>query len=249
MARVRGISGPGRPRGADHAQHALRQAARPALPRRQRVLRRPAPGRQPRPGQRDRPLRPRARHPLHRLRLADDPRRAEAPLPRPRLDRAGAARPARPDGRSRQGDHRSDQASCSARPRSARSPSGWSSSRPTCSRCSRPTTTAARSRSTAPPAARTPTRRRPRSGSASEDDALRAGRGQDRARRGAALPRRARAAGAAAALRRGHDPVADRRADRPLADARLAHPAPRPGADPRADRGGRTRAGEARDQS
>ena len=45
-----------------------------------RVLRRPAAGRQPRPRQRDRPLRPRPRHPLHRLCLADDPRRTEAPL-------------------------------------------------------------------------------------------------------------------------------------------------------------------------
>ena len=51
---------------------------------------------------------PEPRHPLHRLRLADHPRRAEAPLPRPGLDRAGAARPARPHGRSRQSDLRAD---------------------------------------------------------------------------------------------------------------------------------------------
>ena len=51
---------------------------------------------------------PEPRHALHRLRLADHPRRAEAPLPRPGLDRAGAARPARPHGRSRQSDHRAD---------------------------------------------------------------------------------------------------------------------------------------------
>ena len=58
--------------------------------------------------QRRRPLRPRPRHPLQRLRLADDPRRAQTPLPRPRLDRAGAARPARPHGAGREGDHRAD---------------------------------------------------------------------------------------------------------------------------------------------
>ena len=189
---------------------------------------------------------PEPRHPLHGLRLADHPRRAEAPLPRPRLDRAGAARPARPHGRSRQGDRRADRSSCSARPRSARSPSGSRSSRPTCSRCWRPTTTAARSRSTSPSAATRSTSRPPAEWVGERGRGLRAGRGQGRPRGGPPPPRRARAPRPAAALRRGHDPVADRRADRPLPDARLAHPAPHPGADPRArstsDDAGATRA-------
>ena len=100
---------PGRPRGARAAQHGVRETPRAALPRRQRVPRRPAPGRQRRPPQCRRSIRPRPGHPLHRLRLADDPRRAETAFPRPGLDGTRAARPPRPDGRRRQSDHRADQ--------------------------------------------------------------------------------------------------------------------------------------------
>src|SRR6187549_369013 len=226
----------GDPRGAGAAQPRLRQAARPALPRRQRVVRRPAPGRQPRPDQRDRPLRPRARDPLHRLRLADHPGRAETPLPRPGLDGAGAARPPRPDGRSRQSDHRADQgaAALALGGRDRRAARGRADRRARSARGQpQPAPTLAR------PARRHRRRRRgsPRRVGRRRGRGLRAGRGPDRARRRPALPGRARAAGAETALRRGHDAVADRRADRPLADARLAHPAPRPGPDPRADQG------------
>ena len=61
------------------------------------------PGREPRAGQGRRPLRPRSRDRVHLLRRADDPRRAQAPLPRPHVDdprlaqRAGVDR-ARRDG-------------------------------------------------------------------------------------------------------------------------------------------------------
>ena len=74
-----------------------------------RVPRRPAPGRQHRPPQRRRPIRPRPRHTVHGIRLADDPRRAQTPLSRPGLDRARTARAPRSDGGRRQGDHRADQ--------------------------------------------------------------------------------------------------------------------------------------------
>ena len=157
---------PGDPRGAGAAQHALRQTAGAALPGRQRVLRRPAPGRQPRPAQRRRSLRPRARHPLHRLRLADHPRRAQTPLPRPGLDRAGAARPARPHGRSRQSDHRADQAAAAlALGRRDRRAAGGGADRRARGDGGKPQPPA-RSRSTGRQAPRTPRSRRRPSGSA-----------------------------------------------------------------------------------
>ncbi len=62
------------------------------------------PGREPRPDQGDRPLRARPRHEVHELRRADDPRRAQAPLPRQGLGAARAARPAGADARGQPRD-------------------------------------------------------------------------------------------------------------------------------------------------
>ena len=83
---------PCRARRARGALPAARAPARPPLPARQRAARRPDAGREHRPREGDRPLRPRARHRVLELRRADDPRRAEALLPRLRLGRARAAR-------------------------------------------------------------------------------------------------------------------------------------------------------------
>ena len=181
--------------------------------------------------------------PFTRLRLADHPRRAEAPFPRPRLDRAGAARPARPHGRSRQSDLGADR-EAAALAVGRRDRRAGSELEPTDVLEVLEANHNRRPLSLDRPAGGDDAEESPAVGvGRRRGRGLRAGRGQARARRGPAPPRRARAAGPAAALRRGHDPVADRRADRPLADARLADPAPRPGADPRADRGGREERG------
>ena len=225
---------PGRPRGARPPLPPLRQKPGPALPRRQRVLRRPAAGGEPRPGQRGRPLRPDPRHPLRRLRLPHHPRRTEAPLPRPGLDRAGAARAARPDGRSGESDRGADdRAAALALGLRDRGQTGDRAGRSARGAGGQPQPPAALAR---PPGGRR-RRRIARLGvGRRRGRGLRADRRQTGARGGAAAARRPRTADPAAALRRGHDPVPDRRPDRPLADARLAHPPPHPGADPRTGR-------------
>ena len=88
----------GRARGARRALPAARAPARAPLPARRRAARRPRPGRLARPAEGDRPLRPRARDRVLVLRGPDDPRRAQAPLPRQGLV---GPRPARPAGARR----------------------------------------------------------------------------------------------------------------------------------------------------
>ena len=95
-----------RQRGARAARRALpaaRPPARPPLPARRRAARRPRAGRVARPHQGDRPLRPRARGRVLQLRGPDDPRRAQAPLPRPHVVGPRPARPAGADAEGRQG--------------------------------------------------------------------------------------------------------------------------------------------------
>ena len=84
---------PRRARGAGGAFPAAGARSRTALHVHRRALRRPASGGEPRPDQGDRPLRARPRDEVHELRRADDPRRAEAPLPRQGMVAPRAARP------------------------------------------------------------------------------------------------------------------------------------------------------------
>ena len=95
-----------RARAARHALPAARAPARAPLPARRRAARRPRPGRLARAAQGDRPLRPGARDRVLVVRRADDPRRAQAPLPRQGLVRARAARPAGARGQGRPGRRR-----------------------------------------------------------------------------------------------------------------------------------------------
>ena len=94
---------PGRARAARPALPAARPPARPPLPARRRAARRPDPGRLARAAEGDRPLRPDARDRVLELRRADDPRRAQAPLPRQGLVGARPARPAGARGQARAG--------------------------------------------------------------------------------------------------------------------------------------------------
>ena len=93
---------------AGRALHAVGAADGKPLRRRLGAVRRSVPGRQSRPAERRRPLRREPRHALRGLRQADDPRRAEALLPRQSVDGAGAPLGPRPDGRSREGDREAD---------------------------------------------------------------------------------------------------------------------------------------------
>ena len=95
-------------RGGDPPLHAAGALAGDALPAPDRVARRSRPGRRARPGEGGRRLRSGAREAVRRLRGADDPRRAAAPLPRSRLDGAAAARAPGADDERRRGDHRAD---------------------------------------------------------------------------------------------------------------------------------------------
>ena len=140
------------PRGARHAVPAPGAQPRHALRGRRRAQRRPLPGRERRPDGRAGSLRPLAGRPVRRLRRAHDPRRAAPPLPRPRVDPAGSARPAGAHPRRRGDDHEARQRPRALADRRARSPRSSSSARTRCSRRWRPATHAARCRSTSRPA-------------------------------------------------------------------------------------------------
>ena len=174
----------------------------------------------PRPGQGDRRLRPRRGQAVRRLRGADDPRRAAPPLPRPRLDRAPAARAPGADDEGRRRDHRAD--------RGARPPADRRRDRRAPRRLGRGRARGDRGR----PRAAHPVARR----------AAPRGRTATPARRSSRCPPRspattgsrpssrpvgadlddARVGGPADALRRRAHPERDRRAPRRLADADLA---------------------------
>ena len=114
---------PGRARAARRALPAARPPARPPLPARRRAARRPDPGRVARAAQGDRPLRPGPRDGVLVVRGADDPRRAQAPLPRQGLVGPRPARPAGARGQGRPGRATRCRASSAARRRRRRSPS------------------------------------------------------------------------------------------------------------------------------
>ena len=111
---------------------AARPRPRAPLHVHRRAARRPRAGREPRPDQGDRPLRARPRHEVHELRRADDPRRAEAPLPRQGLV---AARAARPPGAHARGEPRDGGALHGARPLAERARGGRASGLLRRSRC------------------------------------------------------------------------------------------------------------------
>ena len=94
------------PRAPDRAAHAARALARGAVPPRAGTARGPLPGGQPRPGQGRGPLRPAPRDRVHVVRRPDDPRRAQAPLPRPHVDDPRLARHPGGDRARREGDAR-----------------------------------------------------------------------------------------------------------------------------------------------
>ena len=108
-----------RARGAGRALPAARPPARPPLPARRRAARRPRAGRLARAAEGDRPLRPRARDRVLLVRRPDDPRRAQAPLPRQGLVRARAARPPGARGARRARGRGARAARWAARPRPA----------------------------------------------------------------------------------------------------------------------------------
>ena len=168
----------------------------------------------------DRPLRPRARLRLRRLRRADHPRRAAAPLPRPLVERSAAAEPAGALDADRRGLRGDPRPGAPRRRPSGRSPSSATSTSPRSSRRCRPTGPAGRPPSTSPRRAARRTRRRWSRRSSDRRARLRAGRVGARQRGRRAAPEGA--AGAPPPLPRGPDPARDRRADRRLADAGLA---------------------------
>ena len=168
-------------------------------------------------------------------------RRDQAPLPRPRLGRARAARPAgaeRAALEARRAAHRAVRALADD-PRARRG--GRASRRRTCSRRSSPAARTRRSRSRQAAAPRTARRsiRSSRSARSSTEYEV----SEDRAVLAPGLQgaRRARADDPAPALLRGADAVADRPAGRDLADARLAADPPGAREDPRRDRRRRVR--------
>ena len=177
----------------------------------------------------DRPLRSRARDRVLLVRGADDPRRAQAPLPRQGLVGARAARPA---GARRQGRPGGRRDVARARPRADAGGDRRAHRHARWSRCSRrarrppptaPSRSTARARTTTRRATPTPTPSAPRTpASAMAEDAATV----ERLMRVLVRPR---ARGAAAALRGGPHAVGDRPARRRLPDARLA-------ADPAVDR-------------
>ena len=124
--RAAGTRPPGRPAGARAARAALPAAGAPArapLPARRRGARRPDPGRLARPAEGDRPVRPGAHDGVLELRRADDPGRAQAPLPRQGLVGARAARPAGAGGASSSRPPRRSRARSAA----SRRPPSWPS--------------------------------------------------------------------------------------------------------------------------
>ena len=149
-----------RPRGARRSRRAHAPARTPAgAPLRQpgRVARRPRAGRLARADQGDRPLRRLARAEALDLRRAHDPRRDQAPLPRPGVV---AARPARPPGAQRppvQGDRPARPTASAARrpsrswPRPRTAPSSACSTRCRARRPSRPSRSTSRRATAARP--------------------------------------------------------------------------------------------------
>ena len=142
---------PARPRRARRALHAARALARAPLRELGRAARGSRAGRVAGARQGDRPLRHLARARLLELRRADDRRRAQAPLPRPHVGRAPAARAAGADLRV---DRVVGAAVAGARPRADRRRARRrppAPTRSTSSRRCRRAAGAARCRSTRPP--------------------------------------------------------------------------------------------------